>query len=283
MSSGVGISADSLVYLGAADSIATGKGAITISSHYTPLTPAGAPLTIFPPAYPALVAVIIRLGLPAASSAKWFHVLMMAATVFLIGIFTCLATEGSVTATLSSILLFGTSADIWNIYTMAWSESPFIVFCLSAFVLLLMHVAKPNYFLLIGASLSAGLALMTRYLGVTIIPPMILAVLFLSGGRLRDRIKDSLLLIAVSGCLMAAWLIRNILLANSATDRSLAFHLPGKSDIGMLINSLLVFWMPWSAPFRLRAILLALAGGLVIVFAGLAIKNQTHIGRLQRL
>src|SRR2546423_9662956 len=176
MSSGVGISADSLVYLGAADSIATGKGAITISSHYTPLTPAGDPLTIFPPAYPALVAAIIRLGLPAASGAKWFHVLMMAATVFLLGIFTCLATEGSVTATLSSILLFGTSADIWNIYTMAWSESPFIVFCLSAFVLLLMHVAKPTYFLLIGASLSAGRALMPRYPGATIIPPMILAV-----------------------------------------------------------------------------------------------------------
>lgn len=274
MSSGVGISADSLVYLGAADSIAAGKGVITVSSHYTPLIPAGAPLTIFPPAYPALVAAIIRLGLPAASGAKWFHVVMMAATVFLIGIFTCLATEGSVTATLGSILLFGTSTDIWSIYTMAWSESPFIFFCLAAFVFLLMHVAKPNYFLLIGASLSAGLAMMTRYVGIVILPPMILTILLLRGGTLRDRIKDLLLLIASSGCLPAAWLIRNILLANTATDRSFAFHLPGKSDVSMLINSLVVFWAPWSAPFRLRVILLALAGGLVIVFAGLAIRKS---------
>jgi len=274
MASGVGISADSLVYLGAADSIASGKGVITVSSHYTPLTPAGAPLTIFPPAYPALVAAFIRLGLPAATSAKWFHVIMMAATVFMIGIFTCLATEGSVTATLGSILLFGTSTDIWNIYTMAWSESPFIFFCLAAFVFLLMHVAKPNYFLLIGASLAEGLAMMTRYVGIVIIPPMILTILLLRGGRLGDRLKDSLLLIASSGCMPAAWLIRNILLANTATDRSFAFHPPGKSDVSMLIDSLLVFWAPWSAPFRLRVILFALAGGLVIVFAGLAIKKS---------
>jgi len=280
MSRGVGISPDSLVYLGAADSIASGKGVTTVSSHYTPLTPAGAPLTIFPPAYPALVAGIIKLGLPPATSAKWFHVIMMAATIFMIGIVACVATEGSVTATLGSILLFATSDHIWNVYTMAWSEAPFILFCLSAFVLLVMHVAKPNYFLLIGASLSAGLALMTRYVGVTIIPPMILTIFVFRGGRLRDRIKDSLLLTAVSGGLPAAWLIRNLVLANSATDRSFAFHLPGKSDIGMLTNSLLLFWLPWSLPFTLRLILLALAGGLVMMIAGLAIGKSKPRGNV---
>ena len=270
MSSRVGISADSLVYLGAADSIARGNGVTTVSFHYTPLIRAGAPLTIFPPAYPAFIAGLIRLGLPILTSAKWFDVMMMAGTVFMIGMFACGATQSSVTATLASILLFGSSPHIWDIYTMAWSEPPFILFCLAAFVLLVTHIAKPNYLLLICASLSAGLAVMIRYVGVTIIPPMILAILFLSG----RRIKDSLLLIAVSGSLPAAWLIRNLVLANSATARSLAFHPPGRSDLGMLINSLLLLWMPWDGWFGLRIVLFALAGGLVILIAVLAIKKS---------
>ena len=274
MSSGVGISPDSVVYLGAADSIASGNGVPTVAFHYTPLIPAGAPLTIFPPAYPAFIAGLIRLGLPVLTSAKWFDVMMMAATVFMIGLFTCLVTEGSVPATLGSILLFSSSTDIWNIYTMAWSEPPFILLCLAAFVLLVTHIAKPNYFLLICASLSAGLAVMTRYVGVTIIAPMILTILVLGTGRLRDRIKDSLLSIGVSGLLPAAWLIRNMVLANSATARSLAFHPPGKSDLSMLIDSLLMLWMPWDGLFGPRVVLFALAGGLVTLVAGLAIRRS---------
>jgi len=100
-------------------------------------------------------------------------------------------------------------------------------------------------------------------------------ILFLRRGRLRERIKESIVLIAVSGGLLAAWLVRNLLMANSATDRSVAFHLLTKSEVESLTNSLLMFWAPWSAPFRLSVILLALAGSVVIVIAVLAIRRST--------
>jgi len=48
---GVGVTSDSVVYLGAAESIARGEGVSTVAFHYTPLVSEGAPLTIFPPVY----------------------------------------------------------------------------------------------------------------------------------------------------------------------------------------------------------------------------------------
>ena len=49
MSSGVGVSPDSVIYLSAADSFAAGSGLKPIAFHYSPEVPGGEPLVSFPP------------------------------------------------------------------------------------------------------------------------------------------------------------------------------------------------------------------------------------------
>jgi len=274
MSRGVGITADSLVYLGAAESIAAGRGVTTVASHYTPLLPAGAPLTIFPPAYPLMLAALIKLGFPVTLAAKWLNVVITAVTVLLIGIITCLGTRGSLAATIVSVLFFVTSAQFFNIYTLAWADAPFIMFCLLALVLIMMHVARPHRAVLIAAALAAGFAMLTRYVGVTIIPAMIVTILFSRRGRPRDRLNDSVLLIIVSVLPLFPWLIRNLLLTNSAAARSLAFHLPGRSDFELFMNSLALLWMPWNISLGWKIPLLACAGALITAVTILVISKS---------
>lgn len=186
---GVGISSDSLVYLGAADSISAGKGVRTIASHYTPLTAADAPLTIFPPAYPLLLSLSARLTRDRLSSAKWLHAFVYGASVFVIGMLAYLGTSGSIAGALVSILLFQTSDKVFHVYTMAWSDSPFMLFCLLAALLLLRHIAKPTVWLLLAAAAAAGAVMMTRYVGVVILPPLVLTILLLKTGPLKHRIR----------------------------------------------------------------------------------------------
>jgi len=91
---------------------------------------------------------------------------------------------------------------------MACPEPPFICFVLIALLLLVLHISKPNYLLLFGASFAAGLALTTRYVGITILPPMILTILLLGGRQLRNRITDSLIVTGIGTLPLIAWLLR---------------------------------------------------------------------------
>jgi Dolichyl-phosphate-mannose-protein mannosyltransferase len=273
MSSGIGVSPDSLVYLGAADSILAGKGIRTVASHSTPGLAGGKPLTVFPPTYPVLLSLSGILSTDRLNGARWLHSLLFAINVFLVGFSVCLATRGSFLAILCSILLFLSSASMLHIHTMAWSDPPFIMFALSALALLALYVTKPNYWFLVGAGLSAGLAITTRYVGITIFPPTVLTVLLLKDEELKRRIKDCLVLLALGTFPLAVWLVRNTIVADTAISRSFGFHPIGVSEIKTLLNTLLLFWVPFAGIFFFKAALLFLGGALVLSSVLLTLKD----------
>ncbi len=271
---GVGISPDSLVYVGAADSITAGKGVRTIASHYTPLTAAGAPLTIFPPAYPLLLSMSARLTRDRLASAKWLHAFIYGATVFVIGMLAYVGTGGSIAAALASILLFQTSARVFDVFTMAWSDSPFMLLCLLAVLLLIWHIARPTVWLLLAAAAAASAVTLTRYVGVVILPPMVLTILLLKTAPLKHRIRDSLILGVVASLPLALWFVRNLLVANSATERALSFHLISKADILVMMNSLALFWVPFPGSLVFKIVLLAIAGGFLLYVTIIALATR---------
>lgn len=280
MSSGVGITPDSLVYLGAADSILAGEGVNTIASHYTPNLASGKPLTVFPPTYPLLLSLSGSLSTDRLNGAKWLHSILFATNVVLIGLSAYLSTNESFSATLCSILLFLSSRDVLETHTMAWSDPPFILFVLSASILLALYITKPRDWFLIGAALSASLAITTRYVGVAILPPMILTVFLLKDKPLRGRLRDSLILAGISVFPLLVWLFRNTVWGDSATSRAFAIHPITLSDLKILVNTLLGFWLPFPANVYLKVALLLLVGGLVSSCVVLALRD--YIRRDQR-
>ena len=274
MSSGVGVSPDSVIYLSAADSFAAGTGLKPIAFHYSPRVPGGEPLVSFPPVYPLLLSLS---GIPyinRVGGVRGLHSLLFAANIFLVGLIVYLVTARSALAALIGILLFVSSARILEIHTMAWSETPFILFILLAALLLMRHLATPNYLLLVGASLSAGLAITTRYAGLTILPPMIITILLLDDARLKSRIRECLIIVGIGIFPLVLWLLRNRLVADSATNRSLAFHPLKHADFNDMGSSLVAFWVPFSGSAYLKIVVLFSGACLVLTGIVMALKSR---------
>ncbi len=274
MASGVGVSPDSVIYLSAADSFAAGSGLKPIAFHYSPEVPGGEPLVSFPPVYPLLLSLSSIPNINRLSGVRALHSLLFAANIFLVGLIVYLATARSLLAALAGVLLFVSSPPILEIYTMAWSEPPFILFILLAALLLMRHLATRNYLLLLGASLAAGLAITTRYAGLTILPPMIITVFFLNEAPLKTRIRECLIIAGIGICPLALWLLRNRMVSGSAANRSLAFHPLKHSDLNEMGNALVAFWVPFSASAYLKIIFLFFGACLVLTGIVLAFKSR---------
>jgi hypothetical protein len=274
MSSGVGVSPDSVIYLSAADSFAAGSGLKPIAFHYSPNVPGGEPLVSFPPVYPLLLSLSSIPNINRMGGVRALHSLLFAANILLVGLIVYLVTARSLLAALVGVLLFVSSAHILEIHTMAWSEPPFILFILLAALLLMRHLATRKYLLLVGASLSAGLAITTRYAGLTILPPVIITIVFLDDAPLRSRIRKCLIIVGLGIFPLALWLLRNRLVADSATNRSLAFHPLEHSDFNAMGNALVELWVPFSSSAYIKIIFLFFGACLVLTGIVMAFKSR---------
>jgi len=211
--------------------------------------------------------------------AKWLHALLFALNVFLIGMTVYLCTNKAVLPTLCSILLFLSTPSMIEIHTMAWSEPPFLLFALAAFLLLARHIKQSNGWLLVGSSLLASLALTTRYIGITLFPPMLLTVLLLGEEPLRKRIRDCLILLGIGMLPLAVLLLYNVVVADSATSRVITFHPIGASQINDLVYTMLAFWLPIPGNTYLKMALLFLSGGLVFAGVWIALREKMRFGQ----
>jgi hypothetical protein len=210
-----GISPDSTNYIQAAQSLLAGRG----------LSINGEPMTHFPPVYPLLLAAAIRL-LPGSSldAARLLGAFFMGVNVLLLSSCIRIYTRNSLLATACAALACLSSAPTILAHAMAWSEGPFITFLLSAFLFLSSHTGRLSEREALLLLATTSLALMTRYVGIALLPAVGLA-LFVRGegsGTLRARRAVSFM---AAACLpLAAWSIRNILTSGTVANRRPAMH-----------------------------------------------------------
>lgn len=276
MASGVGVSPDSVIYFSAADSMLAGRGLRSIAFHFTPKVAGDKPLVTFPPTYPLLLSLGGLLSTNRLNGAMWLHSVLFAANLCLVAMIVSLATGRSAWAILCAILLFLSSSSLLEIHTMAWSEPPFILFLLLAVLFLMLHFRTPNFLFLVASSLSVSLVLTTRYAGVTILAPMIFTILLVGNKQFRSRVRESLILVGIGTLPLAVLLLRNVVEAGSATNRSMAIHPIGISDFIDIANSLLVFWVPFTGHAYLKTVLLVVCGGLVLAGIVQASKDRVR-------
>jgi hypothetical protein len=112
MSSGIGVTPDSVVYLSAADRLVDGKGLTPIGYHYAPAIPSGRPLISFPPAYPLVLTSTNLFTSDRLVGAKYIHTFLVALTVFLLGSIVYVSSR-SIWPALFSMGLFQTSYRLW--------------------------------------------------------------------------------------------------------------------------------------------------------------------------
>jgi hypothetical protein len=242
---GPGVSPDSTAYIEAARSLRAGDGFLV----------QGEVMTHFPPGYPLLIAMVdwLHPG-DVLQAARLLAAVFFGANLVLLSLAVYLGTRHNLTATGCAMLIFLFSAPTIAIHSMAWSEAPFLAFSMTSFLLLSYYIERREPYLLVLASLTAGFAAGTRYVGIVLFPTMALAFLLLEKRPLKRKMRDIIIGIGVAALPLVAWSIRNIRIAESATDREFAFHPVGLHQMKELIITISAFFVPVSIPAWIKAI-----------------------------
>lgn len=272
---GVGLSPDSVTYVGAARNLAAGLG---FTSPYG--GPESPPITWYPPLYPALLAVGSKFGLDPLVGARWLQAAMFGLTILLLGLAAWKIAATTRWIAVAIVVLVLVSAAILPIYMMAWTEPLFLVLAFSALWVLAKYltVQKRVYLFVSGALL--GLAWLTRYAGAAYVATGMLGLLILLKRPFWLRVRDVAYLGVLATLPMFAWFVRNEISADTSTGRQLEFHPIGVDQAWRLLNTV-SSWIhvPISAPGSIK---LAASVCVFIVVIHVATTLLNHSGISQR-
>lgn len=167
---GVGISPDSVTYLGVAQNISNGKGLIEFNDN---------PLIIFPAGYPVFLGIISTLiGLPILKAALFINACLFGAAIFLTGCIIENFTYKNRWYKWSLLSILPISYALLDIYSMLWSETLFLVL-LCCFILSFNHYLKhPTLKRLIFPTIATALICDTRIAGISVLTTGLFLILF---------------------------------------------------------------------------------------------------------
>ncbi len=240
-SSGIGLRDDTFSYFTAAEGLASGAG-------YGRIDGAGnfRPLTNFPPGYSALLAGTTVMGLDLEAGARLLAGLSHSAIVLLVGLSLLWASRSRQLALLGATLaLF--SPNLLEILAWARAEGPYLSLALGCLLTLASYVEKDRERWLLASGCLAALALLTRYVGVTIVIAGGIAMPLLSGWSKRKGVWRPLAFAGVALTPTMAFIARNSLIAGSATNRPAPYWHP-PSAAKLLEGSRTV--LEWILPAR---------------------------------
>ncbi len=240
MHQGVGVGGDSTIYMFSARNLTDGKGLGLITANGTFRF-----LPYFPPLYPLLLAGMSSLGFDMVASAGALNILFFVATVVLAGWLLKWAGAGLWYGWLAAAFML-VSPVLIPVFSWAMSEPLAIFLGLLSFVLLAKTLDAINHKqLLIISAVLAGASVVTRYSSAAFLATGFLAVLLLTGGRWRRRLRD-LLLFGIPGSFpLLVWLIIDLKMTSAISSRSFLdlADVPGRlAAFFPALNKVIQFW-----------------------------------------
>lgn len=250
---GIGVGYDSIFYLSAADNLLNGLGLSRLDGYGNII-----PLTHFPPLYPLTIAgVSLISGLDSDIAAR-----LLAAFYFglLVGIVGWLAYRytRSFLASLMGAALILVSPILLDLSFMAMSELPYLVLMLLGIHFLNLRILNGRKIELFIAAALAGLAYLTRYVGITLVALGGLSLLVFQPRTWGQKLKDVVTFGVISLLPVMAFYVRNGLLTGSLTNRIIAFHPPTTNQIRQGLASVTAWLLPARIDSTLRLIALGL-------------------------
>ena len=276
---GVGISADSTVYIAAARSLQFSGSLQSVDDlgHTIPLVHSA-------PLYPVILAVFSALfGMDPLASARWVSAGFFGLNIALLGAIAWRVFLSWPFA-LVAVTMALVSTPMVDMHLLALSEPPYLFLELLALFLLASHLKHPRPALLAGAGVATALAILTRYAGAALVGTEIIALLFLSKRRPRWVVMDSVIFSLLCGLPFATWLLRNRLVSGKATTAQVSGnHIANPQILWGGLGTLSSWLLPGSVPTALR---LAICGVLLFGFVGafwIATRNMKVKGGEARL
>ena len=234
---GAGIQGDSVAYLSAARNLAAGHGLRWFNSDG-----GFEPLYHFPPGYPALLSAAAFLGGDVRPWARGVDVICFAGVVLLTGLMAARAARRAdenkppfalIFAGLAAMLV-ATTLPLLAVFSRMMSEPPYLLLVTGGMLLLTAAAERSrdrrsNVLLLISAGACWGVAVLVRYAGFYLLPTGALILCLAAAGTagLRRRtIRDAAIFLTAACLPVFAWMIRNQIVAGTATSRHYSFTPP---------------------------------------------------------
>jgi len=282
---GIGIRTDSIAYIWSARNIADGVGIGRLDGYG-----AFRPMTHWPPLYPLILALFELAGIGAVEGARWLGAALLGANIFLSGLVLHRLTRSTVAAAAGALLVM--VSPVINVTSLfAMTEPLYLAFTLLGLLLLDRYLEQPGMGRLVWLGIVAGLILVTRYVGLALALTTAAAILLFDRRSLNRRVGSLVVFGALSVLPLAAWLIRNSLVAGTATNRNLIFHPLQSGELYRAYTMVYAWFSPVKAiwqtePLRAAIFLAVLASGIILIVRQRAsggfppVENPSRAGRL---
>lgn len=239
---GIGLGGDSIAYIGAARNLLKGRGLV-----YFDNLGGLAPVTHYPPLYPLALAGVGLLGLDPLAAARWLGVIFFASNIVLASVIVYSCTLSFAASLLASFLVL-TAFPMVQVHSMAWTEPMAIFFGFSGLLLLVRCLERSKRILFHLSSLLIGLSCLTRYAGLAFVLAGAIKLWFFDRRASGRRFSDLFCFCAVSCLPLAAWSVRNGIVAGTAFHRKLGFYAVSTDDWVTAIDSVCLWLLPMEIP-----------------------------------
>lgn len=260
---GMGLSDDSIAYIAGARSILAGQG------YREAWLASNQPVTHFPPGFSTVLALVGLGGLDPLRGTRLLNSLLFGANIFMLGLIGWRMTRSKVAGG-SLAILFLLNGALFRVHTTAMSEPLYIFFTLAAFLSFSEYFAREEKasvrFLLLTSVLTA-FAYLTRYAGLALFATF-LVCLFILHDTWRKRVIGAGIFLAGFIPFVLAWGVRNRLLTDNATNRTLVYHPILSENIQLGISNFAAFLLPVDA---WRHVLIKVPNLFSVILASLVI------------
>lgn len=265
---GPAVTPDSVQYLSAAHHVAAGEGVTTSITELTSTAPS-APFAAWPPLFPASLGLMIRAGVSPFTAPRIFNLACLALSVLALG---WVAREAAGPAAVSTtLLLYALCFYPVLLASFVWSEPLYIALSLLSLGCVGRGLRSRSGFpgSLVAAGILAGAAMLTRYIGFTLIAATAAGLwLLLMHRPPRDLARALAAYLVPAGLLGGGWLVRNRLETGYFFGEARPDAWFGWDRV--LGDAVRTLWMDWTGPVArhpgLWAAILAGAGALGALF-----------------
>lgn len=266
---GAGLRNDSYLYLVGADNLAAGIG-------YSRFAGEGEirPINHNPPLYSAGLAASKLAGVPTAEAARAGNLALFGATVVGV-VFLVWKLSSSTLASLGAGLLVAVSPGMIEVYSMVMTEPLYLPLTLAALYLFSEELREHRPVRLLGSAVLMAAAYLTRYIGISLIATALVGFLA-ARGPIRQRAARLGVFFGLSAGLPALWLVRNLVLTGSATNRTLAWHAVPPESLEIGVKTVLGWLLPMITLGAKAKALIALP--LLLAFVLIAIRLRGKEG-----
>ena len=212
---GPGLDPDALAYMGAAESVAA-HAEYRIPMATWASADSTSALAHFPPGYPTVLAIPVRLGMPAAQGARLVEAVAAFVTITTLVLLVGAAASVGVGLLLALVLVAMTSMQ--EVHVSVLSEPLYLACMTLVLAAMVLAPERPLY-----AAIPAAAGFMTRYAGASLVGAAALWAL-LQPGRWRVRVRRAVVALLPALVLQGVWVVRTRRAAGPGEIRKFALY-----------------------------------------------------------